>query len=265
MLRLKGVLALALLVVAAPALAQPPDEAEGYPPEMLLPDAEAAAFFEAAQADPDLGGLLEDLPADAAGAMDAVIREFIAPGEQAPGWPDIGADIGAVVAARASGPEGIVSDAVHPFGVLRTYFADRPIDAMVPGGWVIVGRHGEPFEGANVVIEIGHISPKLLMVMRVDYAHRGRMRCQQRAQTQIYANPRIAASQADTVSYMMARRLAADSGAMSLCFGADEREPGLYVTRVYDRTGRRIPGMDNGQPPFRIVPAEPFPGGPVIR
>jgi hypothetical protein len=257
---MRSFLAALALLAAAPGMAQSAPSAPGaFPAEVLVPNEEARATFELLETNPPSGDPLAGLPAEEAGPIDAVIRQMALPGEQVTGWPDVGVDLDAIVAARAGGASAAMTSAANPYGVQRTYFADRPIESIVPAGWVLIGRRGDAFEGGSVNIEIGNISPKLIMVMRVDYGRRGRMRCQRRTETRVYSNPNVAATEADSIAYVMTLRLGALIDGMNICFGTEEREPGVYVTRPFDSTGRRLPALDAAQPSFRIASVEPFP------
>jgi len=254
------VVAVALaLLMASPAPSQPAAEPEGIPAEMLAPNEEARAFFENLESSPSPGNVLSDLPAEEAAPMDAFIRQMAAPGEIAPGWPAVGVDLDSIAAAQPGGAAGSMTSATNQFGVQRTYFSDPPIESLLPAGLLLVGEHGQPFAGTGVNIEMGNISPKLLLVTRVDYRRQGAMRCQRQSHTRIYSSPNVVASEMDMMAYLLTLRFAALMDDMDFCFGAEEREPGAYVMRSYDGTGRRLPVMDGAQPPFRFVPAEPFP------
>jgi hypothetical protein len=253
--------ALALLA-PVPLHSQPAQDAATSTVDQPISDEEARALFEAAEAQPLSGAFFAQMPAEITAQFDAGFLEVAAPGERMPGWPDVGTNLDSIVAAREGGAAASMTHSTGPAGILRTYFADRPFEAIVPAGWVLVGQHGERFDGRHINIEAGHMSPKVILLMRVDYSLRGRMRCHERSETRIYANPDVPASDTDAMALISALALATRIDRMGLCYGADEREPGVYVTRYYDREGHRLPELDAQQQPFRILPAEPFSASP---
>ncbi len=256
----RGLAAAAILaLLAGPARSQelPGDE---IPAELLAPDDDAQSLFEGLES-----GLIteEVLSSIADGEMaemfDGVLAGRMTRGERVENWQDRGVDLEQEAAARTGGLAGNMTDAASHFGVQRTYFVGHPLETLLAPDLQPIGRYGPVVEGADIDIEIGHVSPRLVMVMRAENRRVGRAYCSHRTETILYSDPRIAATQADTIAFFSIRHIAERFDRLGICFGTEETEPGVYVTRTFDREGHRLPQMDEDQPLFRIVPFAPLP------
>ncbi|MDQ4087037.1 MAG: hypothetical protein M3177_03335 [Pseudomonadota bacterium] len=246
------------LLVAAPVRSQPEADRQ-IPAELLMPDQEAQSFIAALEADPLEGEELDALPAEAMEPMEPFLTAMFERGERVENWQQIGVDIERIVAAREGGLAGNMTEATNPFGVQRTYFTDRPLSSILPPQLRLLARYGPTVAGEGVRLEIANVGPRTLLVMRARYQRQGLARCQVMTETFLYSDPSIAATQADMGSVMLGLVFARRTDALGLCFTVEEREPERYVYRSFDRAGHRLPQLDAGQPPLRIVPFAPVP------
>jgi len=152
-----------------------------------------------------------------------------------------------------------MTEATSPFGPYRVYPGDLPIESVVSRDWFLVGRHGERREGGTISIQIGRMSPKLILVTRVGEEELGNASCTLHLQTFLYADPALPASEMDQIALIMTLRLLPQLDRQPACIVSEETGPGLYRPRHYDREGRRLVGQDENGMPFRIVPRAPFP------
>jgi hypothetical protein len=246
------------LVMAVPARAQPAPERE-MPADALVPNEQAQHFFELLESGAVGEAELNANPVEMDEAMRDILAEMTTRGERVDGWQDRGVDLETIAAAREGGLAGNMTEEPGEFGVLRVYFVDRPLESVLAPELKLVGRYGPPLEGAGVTLEIGHFSPRLLLVMRAQYRPQGRADCLQRSETLIYSDPRIPATEADLIAFFVTRHLAGRFDALGICSVYEEREPGVFAELVFDDQGYRLPQMEDAQARFRIVPAAPFP------
>ena len=253
-------LAWVALVLAAPVVAF--GQASGsqpVPPEMLAPNAEAQELFEALQRQPLTGDPLAGLPAEQTAPLDAIIAMLFRRGETVADWQRQGVNMQSVLAALPGGANAHMSEATTQFGPYRAYQGDLPVESLISRDWVLVGRHGERREGGTIGIQIGRISPKLILVTRHGAEELGNASCTLHSQTLLYADPAVPASQMDQVALTMTMRAVPAMDRQPTCVVAEESEPGLYRPRYFDREGRRLVGQDENGVSFRIVPRSPFP------
>jgi hypothetical protein len=259
-MRRRGLLALAVLLLGAPAdaPAQPANsQASQIPPEVPAPSDEARAFFETLSThvltDELLTTAIERMPGGSAAPVDEIIEPLFARGERVPAWESQGIDLHAIVAARPGGLAGNMLQSENEFGPSFSYYVDLPIEAFIPSNWVLVGRRGAPVAG-NVAVEVGRISPKVILVQRVSYQRRGRAYCEIRTESRLYADRDVQATEADMISVFMAMRILQRGERTRVCQSVIELESGRYGARVFDAEGYRLPAIEQMVQPMRIVP-----------
>jgi hypothetical protein len=235
------------------------------PPEALLPNPEARAFFEALRAQPATGDFLAGMTAEETAPVDTIIAEQFRRGETVADWQRLGVKIQAVLAALPGGANAHMSEGAGEFGPYRVYPGDPPIESLIPREWFLVARHGERRDGGTIGIQIGHISPKVIMITRVGAEELGNASCTLHMQTFLYADPAVSASEMDQIALVMTMRALPVFDRQPFCSIAEERGPGLYLVRNFDREGRRIVGQDANGLSFRIVPRAPYPAASMPR
>ena len=256
-------LALALLLAApAPAFGQVSDT-QAIPSEVLAPNAEAQEVFEALRQQPATGDLLAGLTTEQTAPVDAIISELFRRGETVADWQRQGVNMRAVLAALPGGTGAHMSEATTEFGPYRVYPSDLPVESLVPRDWFLIGRHGERREGGTVGIQIGRISPKVILVSRVGFEEIGNASCTLHSQTLLYADPTVTASEMDQIAVVMTMRALPAMDRQPFCVVAEESGPGVYRPRHFDREGRRLVGQDESGMRFRILPRAPYPGAPT--
>lgn len=194
--------------------------------------------------------------------MDAIVESSFAPGEQVRDWQMSGIDIRATVAAREGGLAGNFAIASSPLGAGFVYYEDRPIDEVVPPDWVLIAHRGGPFEGDIVQVEIGRVSPKVILAERVSYRRQGNAYCRLQAESRLYADPQVAATGVDAIALVIMMRSLRLIEHESPCQATEEASPGEYRLRLFDAEGHRLPALDRGDT-FRIVPHAPIRRGPA--
>jgi len=250
-------LAAALLILAAPAIAQPGSAGPqpGLSGAVFAPSEEANTLFQGLSTHVLTDQVLETGMAatgHGVGPLDEIVERSLARGEQVQGWQDSGIDIRAAVAAREGGLAGNMAVAASSFGYAFVYYEDRPIEAIVPPDWVMVARRGAPVEGAIVQVEIGHVSPKVILAERVAYRRQGKAYCRTQAESRLYADPAVRPAEFDLVALVMTMRALRAADRMSLCEVAEETAPGRYRMRMFDGGGYRLAALDRGDI-FQIV------------
>ena len=108
---MRGLIAALALLAAAPSAAQTaPSAPAPIPEEMLAPNEQARALFEAlpsnVMTDEMIETMFRSIPAEAARGMDAAVEQILAPGELVPGWRTSGIDLLPAIAAREGGLAG---------------------------------------------------------------------------------------------------------------------------------------------------------------
>lgn len=258
-------LALALaLLAAAPAAAQPaPSERPAIPADALVPNDQARMLFEVLASNVMTDEMVETMIREALGGdarpIDNVIAQALSPGELVANWQSSGIDLLPVVAAREGGLAGQMAEGTGRFGPLFFYFVDGPIEAFVPSEWVLVGRRGAAFSGETVEVGIAHISPKVILAERIAYRRQGNAYCRVRTESRLYADPAVAASEADMIAVIITMRSLAEIERRGMCELVEEAGPGLYRTRLFDEAGHRLAASE-GPETFQIVPRRPVPG-----
>jgi hypothetical protein len=198
--------------------------------------------------------------------MDALIARATRPGEAVANWRREGLSQRALVAARPGGAAAQMFEATISSGLYRIYPGDAPIASLIPAQWVPVASSGARREGGMIRLEIARISPKLVGVARIGFEEVGNATCHLHAYTIFYADPAVPASQIDVIELGFHLRALRESHRLALCTHWEERAPGAYRPRFFDRSGRRIPQLDALATTYRIVPRAPFsapaaPGG----
>jgi hypothetical protein len=259
----------ALLLLAWPAAGQPGPTGQepAVPAEVFSPSAEAHAVFEALSTHVMTDEMLDTaIAATSANTrpMDEIVERSFARGEQVRDWQGQGIDVRAAVAARDGGLTGNMVTGPTQFGPAFVYYEDRPIDAFVSPEWVLVARRGAPFEGDIVQVEIGRLSPKVILAERIAYRQQGRAYCRVQAESRLYADPAVSPAEFDTIAVMMAMRSLRVLDQRSMCEVTEETGPGEYRTRIFDAEGYRLTAFDRAGT-FRIVPrmadrSQPAPG-----
>jgi hypothetical protein len=249
--------ALAAVAVFATAVSAPnvaaAVEPSGFPPETLAPNQEAIEFFAVIEDLLRRGEPLPDYSSEIARAFEPVMAEMLIRGERDPNWTTRGVDIHEVVAALAGGAGANSLSMQEEFGPAQVLLLDAPIDSVVPRGWALVGSFGELRSADIVHTEFSRISPKLMLAERVAYRRQGNALCRSRAQTRLYADPAVRASEADTIAYFAVRHLASRAELNRICSVFVERGPGIYQDEAFDEDGYRLPRLDADQP-YSIVP-----------
>ena len=190
-----------------------------------------------------------------------VLHDDIAPtfarGERVAGWQAHGVDLRAIAAARPGGLAAYIAVADGPRYTRQISFRDAPIETWVPHGWRLVARRGPAFEAADVLVEINHLTPMLMLVERVAYRREGHAWCRVRAESRIFADPAAAATDRDVGVFIVAFGALAFVERAHLCVVMEEEAPGLYRARHFDREGYRLPELDGPERPLRPVPRPP--------
>lgn len=254
--------ALAALLLAAPAAApgQPSASAtQDIPAEVLAPSAEVEAMFEALRERPATGDTLAGLTPEQAAPMDAIIGPLFTRGETVADWQDQGVNLRALIAARPGGAAAQMFEGTAPFGPYRIYPGDAPVASLIPAQWVLVGSIGERGEGGAIQVEIARISPKVIMIERIGLEELGNATCRLHGHALFYADPAVPASEMDLMALMMGLRTLPEIHRQALCAVSEERAPGAYGTRYFDRSGRRLPQLDTQSVTLTITPRAPFP------
>ena len=261
-MRLLRCWALAALLLAAPAAApgQPPASGtQDIPAEVLAPNAEMEAIFESLRERPATGDTLAGITPEQAAPMDAIIAPLFMRGETVADWQNQGVNVRALIAGRPGGATAQMFVGTAPFGPYRIYPGDAPIDSLIPAQWVLIGRHGERREGGVMQVEIARISPKVIMIERVGLEELGNATCRLHGQSLFYADPAMPASEMDLIALVMSLRLLPEMHRQALCAVLEERAPGAYGSRYFDRSGRRVPQLDTQSVTLRLAPRAPFP------
>ena len=205
-----------------------------------------------------LARMIEAMPGGDPGPMDEVIEQTMAPGELVSDWQSTGIDLLPMIAALDGGLAGNIAEGRSQFGLNRAYLSDGPFGDFVQPEWVLVGRHGTPFTADNVHVGVAHISPKVILVERVAYRRQGNAYCRERAESRLYADPAVAASELDTIAVIIGMRSLTTLDRYGLCQVIEEVGAGRYRTRLFDVRGRRLPALEEPET-FQIVrrPAQP--------
>ena len=247
--------ALAALLLAAPAAAAPVQPPASVPP----PNARAHALFEALGERPATSDVQMGFAPEQTAQMDAVIVRSFVRGETVADWRNQGVSQRALIAARPGGAAALMFERTTPFGIHRIYPGDPPIDSLIPAQWILVGRHGERGEGGVSQVEIAHISPKVIMISRIGLEPFGNASCRLRGHVLFFADPAVPASERDVIALGIHLRAQPEVDRQGVCAVFEERAPGAYASRYFDRSGRRLPQLDAGSGIHRIRPRAPFP------
>ncbi len=251
-------LVISLLTATAGASGQAPEAAQPIPPEVLAPSAEAQAQVEALRANPATGDLLAGLPAEQTAPMDTIIAELFRRGEAVADWQRRGVNIHAMLATLPGGASAHMTESMSQFGPIRAYLGDPHVESLIPGNWFLVARYGERREGGVIQTFVARLSPKIIMVARSGIEALGNANCPLHTQTMFYADPAVPASQMDIVAIVLTLRTLPRYDRERACSVIEENSPGVFTTRYFDREGRRLPGHDANDMPFRIVPRATF-------
>lgn len=267
----RGLLAALVLLAAVPAAAQPAiSDPPPIPADALVPNEEARALFEAlpshVMTDESIEATVQAMPADVSRAMDDIVSQALASGELVPGWQETGVDLLPAIAARDGGLAGNMTEGPGQFGPDLVYFVDRPIESLAAPEWVLVGRRGASVSGDHVQTAIGRLSPKVILATRIVYRRQGNAYCQARSEARLYADPAVAASEADMIAVIITMRSLAAIERLGVCEVVEQAAPGQYRTRLFDSAGHRLPAAEgSGSDTFRIVPRRPVPAGVELR
>jgi hypothetical protein len=258
---MRSVLA-AALILASPAVAQPRPAAEqsSIPTEFLGPSEQMRAFFARLSAQPMTDQMFDAIFRGATAnlaPMDAIVESSFVRGEEVPDWQTSGVDIRAAIAGREGGLAGNFAIASSPLGPAFVYYEDRSIDELVPPDWTLVARRGEPFEGDIVQVEIGRVSPKVILAERVAYRRQGNAYCRLQAESRLYADPQVTATGVDAIGLFIMMRSLRLIERERLCQVTEEAGPGEYRVRLFDAEGHRLTALDRSDA-FRIVPHAPI-------
>lgn len=231
----------------------------GQPPPSGTQDAKAHALFEALRERPATGDVRLGLTPEQTARMDAVIASTLRRGETVANWQNEGLSQRALLASRPGGAAAQMLEGTTPDGPYRIYPGDPPIESLIPAQWVPVGRYGEPREGGVIQIEIIRLSPKVVGVARIGLEEVGNATCHLHIYAIFYADPAVPASQRDVIALGFQLRALPEVHRQALCAVWEERAPGAYGPRYFDRSGRRIPQLDAQGRTFRIARRTPFP------
>lgn len=238
------------------ARAQQPESS--IPPEFLAESEEARNFFASVEAEPVSGDISARMPAELRAGMDGVLRRLLLPGEREDNRRQTGVDLEQVAASRSGGVANNMLYAVGPSGAQHTYYYDADISSLLPPGARLVATQGAPVAGPGINVDIAQVSPKVVMVIRSRYRREGRLRCLEAHSTRLFSLPDPNATLVDMMAVMSTLMVMERLATSGFCFGAEEREPGTYIYRSFDIEGRRLPNLNESQPPMRIVPVAPF-------
>lgn len=253
-----------ILLAAAQAAAQPPSSGQSaVPPELLVPSEEARIFFEVLQSRPlsdeTMERIIQAMPGGSARPMDDVIERVLAPGPAVPDWQQLGIDERAAIEAHEGGLAANMTEGATQYGPAYGYYMDRSIETLIPPEWVLIGRRGAPVSGESVEIGVSHLSPKLILVERIAFRHLGNAGCRTQAESRLYADPSVPASQADMIATVFTMRFLSVLERRSLCQVVEEVGQGQYRARFFDTEGHSLAAFDADQTRFRIVPFRPVP------
>lgn len=260
--------ALVALLLAAPlaACGQPPASgARNGPVDLRAPSAEAQALFEALRERPATSDAGLGLTPEQIARMDKAISGSSTLGEAVANWQNEGLSQRALLATRPGGAAAYMLEGTLPSGPFRIYPGDPPIDSLIPAQWVPVGRYGERRESAVIQVEIARLSPKVVEVSRIGIEEVGNATCYLHASTVFYADPAVPASQRDILELGFQLRAAPEIHRLAVCALWEERAPGAYDPRYFDRSGHRMPQLDAESRTFIILPRAPFPANAGTR
>lgn len=260
---MRSIVAALALLAAAPAAAQPPSGQSAVPAELLVPSEEARSFFETVQSNTLTDEILEralQAPSGSIRQIDETIERMLTLGDPIPGWRNLGIDIRAIVASRDGGLTGNMTEGMNHSDPSFAYYVDRPIESFVSSSWLLIGRRGAAFAGENIEVDITRLSPKVVLVERIAYRREGNAYCRAQAESRLYADPAVAASQADIISSIFAMRLLAAIERVGVCEVAEDVGGGEYRIRLFDPNGHPHTTLEQRSPRARIVASRPFPG-----
>jgi hypothetical protein len=259
----------ALILLAAPGAAEPPDGQPAIPPELLVPNEEARVFFDALQShiltDEVMARLIQAMPGASPRPMDDVIDRLFSSGEAVPNWQSLGINERAAIRAHEGGMSANMTQGTDAHGPTYGYYVDRPIESLIPREWVLIARRGEPFVDASVQTGISHASAKVILVERLIFRRQGNAGCRVRAESRLYADPSVPATQADMIATVFGMRFLAAVEHRSFCQVVEDLGQGQYRARFFDGEGHSLPAFDQVSLPFRIVPFRPASGSTAPR
>ena len=256
-LKVRRLRAALMLLLASPLGAQA-GHGNQPPAAGLASNEEARRYFQTLQSHPLTDEALERaLQLPSIRRIDEAIERRLARGNPIPGWRHLGVDIRGVIASRDGGPAGNMAEEVIQSNPGYTYFVDRPIETFVAPAWLLIGRRGAAVSGENIEVSMIHLSPKVIFIERVAYRREGNAYCRVQADSRLYADPAIPASQADVVQPLYVMRLLAINERIGDCEVTEDLGGGEYRVRHVDPEGRPTP--DDASPHIRIVPLRLFP------
>ena len=260
---MRRIVAALILLAAAPVAAQPPSGHPAIPAELLAPNEEARASFEALASHPLTDQMIEaaiqSQPSGSTRPMDEIIERMFVAGPVVPGWQNSGVDEDAIVAALEGGPAAHMMEGANEFGPLYGYFVDRPLESIIPPEWTLIGWRGPHSLDGPAQIAVSHVSPKVILVERSLSSRHGRAVCRERTESRLYADPAVPATEADAITVIFTMRALASLEQRSLCAVVEDLGQGEYRARFFDSDGHSITVFDRGSPRFRIVPFRPVP------
>ena len=254
--------ALAALLLAAPAAGcgQPPASGtRNAATDVRAPSPEAQALFETLRDHPATSAAPLGLTPEQNARIDTALAEGSMRGERVPDWQNQGLSQRALVATRPGGASAQMLEGSMPSGPYIIYPGDPPIDSLIPAQWVPVAYSGARQESGVIQVEIAQLSPKIVGVARIGVEEVGNATCHLHAYTIFYADPAVPASQRDILALGFHLRAAPEIHRQALCAVWEERAPGVYGVRFFDRSGHRVPQLDARSITFEILPRAPFP------
>ena len=266
---MRGLFVALTLMAAVPADAQTdPSGHPTIPPEFLVPNEQARSFIDALKSQPLSDEMMERviraMPGGSAGPMDEIIAQMFAPGPIVPGWQNLGVSAYAIVARLEGGLGAYMMEGTNEFGPVYGYFVDRPLESLLPPEWVLIGRRGTSSLTGPVQILVSHVSPGVILVERATGSRHGNASCRGPAESRLYADPTVAASEQDAVTAVFTMRLLAAVEHRSLCEIVEELGQRAYRARYFDAEGHGLDAFDRGSISMRIVAFRPVLSAPAL-
>ena len=258
--------ALAALLLTAPATAcdQPPTPLVQHPAreqparELLAPNAEVQALFERLRERPATDPSALGRSPEQAAQLEPIISDIFQRGELITNWQRQGVGFQRLLAAQPGGAEANMLAGTGPFGRYHVYPGDPAVSSLIPAEWHLVARYGERRDDGRIQVEVVRISPMLIKVERLGLELVGNATCRLHGQIQIFADPAVRASGTDLLALGFDMRAQQELDRHEVCSLAEERAPGVYASRLFDRAGNRLSNAEANLGTFRIVPRASF-------
>lgn len=225
----------------------------------MLASLTAASAAPIAPAEREVEELSEDEQMAAGMAeLDRSMADFLAMGDQVPGWNETGVDMESLLNGMPGGQAGNYLLGVDEEGNRELSIGANPsVTELVPVEWRLIEELGRPPGDADdVAVQIAPIDARFIMVARASYWRSGRAVCARSdGSIMLYERPdapsEMNASEARfAIAYLMGRFMH-----LTTCARYDEVEPGRYSVTAFSEEGRPFTGLNARQQVFEIVPA----------